>query len=62
MTRGQDTLVIDLAPDRAESDAGPIDCSGLIVLEASAEEREAHAKLLATLERASGGRRVWSAG
>jgi DNA polymerase-3 subunit epsilon len=62
MTRGQDTLVIDLAPDRADSDAGPIDCSGLTVLEASAEEREAHVRVLASLDKASGGRRVWTAG
>jgi len=62
MTRGQDTLVIDLAPDRADSDAGPIDSSGLTVLEASAEEREAHVRVLASLDKASGGRRVWTAG
>ena len=62
MTRGQDTLVIDLAQDRAEIEGGPLDCSALVVVEATAEECDAHARLLASLDKASGGRLVWSGG
>lgn len=62
MTRGQDTLVIDLAQDRAETDGGPLDCSGLVVVEATVEESEAHARVLASLDKSSGGRAVWVAG
>ena len=60
MTRGQDTLVIDLAQDRAEVDGGALDCSALIVIEASADECEAHSRVVAALDKASGGRAVWT--
>jgi DNA polymerase-3 subunit epsilon len=61
MTRGQDTLVIDLAQDRAEVEGGPLDCSALMVIEASADECEAHSRVVAALDKASGGRAVWTA-
>ncbi len=46
MTRGQDTLVIDLAPAAGLDDGGPIDASGLIVLAATPEELAAHEAVL----------------
>jgi DNA polymerase-3 subunit epsilon len=61
MTRGQDSLVIDLAP--AEP-AGPVDDEPggrleLAVLRASAEELAAHERQLADIDKASGGACVW---
>jgi DNA polymerase-3 subunit epsilon len=61
MTRGQDTLVIDLAPDAAQEDAEPIDVSGLIVLAASEAEVAAHEALLAGLEKQNKAPPVWLA-
>ncbi len=46
MTRGQDTLVIDLAPAAGLDDGGPIDTSALIVLAATPDELVAHEALL----------------
>ena len=62
MTRGQDTLVIDLAPDGAREDDGPIDASGLIVVAASEAELAAHEALLDGLEKANKAPAVWRAG
>jgi DNA polymerase-3 subunit epsilon len=63
MTRGQDSLVIDVAQADAGSaiDGVAIDLSGfeLIVVEPSAEELAAHALVLADLDKASGGRTLW---
>ena len=64
MTRGQDSLVIDetesvtteLAVDAV--DFGRLE---LLVIEADASESAAHEALLAELDKASGGKRVWSA-
>jgi DNA polymerase-3 subunit epsilon len=61
MTRGQDTLVIDLAPDGAREDDGPIDASGLIVLAASQAELAAHEAVLDGLEKANKTPAVWRA-
>ncbi len=61
MTRGQDTLVIDLAPDGAREDDGPIDASGLIVVTASEAELAAHEAVLDGLERANKAPAVWRA-
>lgn len=61
MTRGQDTLVIDLAPEGAHEDSGPIDATGLIVLAASEAEMAAHEALLAGLEKQNKKPPVWSA-
>jgi DNA polymerase-3 subunit epsilon len=59
MTRGQDTLVIDLAPAAGLDDAGPIDASGLIVLAATAEELAAHEAVLDGIAKESKGRVVF---
>lgn len=62
MTRGQDSLVID----EVEAAAGEvaleaIDLSAFVlpVIAADATESEAHAKLIAELDKASGGKTVW---
>ncbi len=63
MTRGQDSLVIDLA--QTEEGAGingvAVDLSAfeLIVVEPSADELLAHETVLLELDKASGGRTVW---
>jgi DNA polymerase-3 subunit epsilon len=59
MTRGQDTLVIDLAPGGAHEDSGPIDASGLIVVAASEAEIAAHEALLDGLEATNKTASVW---
>jgi DNA polymerase-3 subunit epsilon len=50
MTRGQDSLVIDLAHG-LDADAPPIDASRLIVLAASAEEVAAHEVVLDSIQK-----------
>jgi DNA polymerase-3 subunit epsilon len=59
MTRGQDALVIDLAPAGGLEDAGPIDTSGLILLAATPDELLAHEKLLDGIAKDSKGRVVF---
>jgi DNA polymerase-3 subunit epsilon len=63
MTRGQDSLVIDVTQGGAigPHDGQPIDLSTfeLAVIEPSEEELAAHAAVLAELDKASGGRTVW---
>jgi len=63
MTRGQDSLVIDIAQAEAASaiNGVKVDLSAfeLIVVEPSAEELAAHALVLADLDKASGGRTLW---
>lgn len=63
MTRGQDSLVIELSDAAAGGGSGGprIDLSGfsLPVLEPTPEELEAHERLLADLDKASGGKTVW---
>jgi DNA polymerase-3 subunit epsilon len=61
MTRGQDSLVIDLAQGLA-ADAEPIDTSHLIVVAASAEELAAHELVLDSIEQESRRAPVWRAG
>jgi DNA polymerase III subunit epsilon len=61
MTRGQDSLVIDLAQGLA-ADAPPMDASRLIVVAASDEELAAHEALLDAIERESRRAPVWRAG
>jgi DNA polymerase-3 subunit epsilon len=58
MTRGQDSLVIELAHGLA-ADAEPIDCSLLFVLHASAEELAAHEAVLDAIERECRQLPVW---
>ena len=62
MTRGQDTLVIDAG----ESQAGGVELAAidfgrfdLLVIDADAGERAAHAEVLADLDKASRGKTVW---
>ncbi len=55
MTRGQDTLVIDLAPAAGLDDGGPIDASGLIVLAATPEEIATHEAVLDGIAKESKG-------
>ncbi len=59
MTRGQDSLTIDIAPAVAAGEFGPIDASQLIVLPASAEEVAAHEAVLDAIEREAKGASVW---
>jgi DNA polymerase III subunit epsilon len=59
MTRGQDTLVIDLAPAGGLEDAGPIDTAGLIVLSATLDELTAHEALLDSIAKETKGRVVF---
>ena len=62
MTRGQNSLVIDVGEPSAEQIAiAAIDLSAftLPVLLASADETEAHAALLGELDKASGGKTIW---
>jgi DNA polymerase-3 subunit epsilon len=63
MTRGQDSLVIDVSQADAAGavDGVAVDLSTfeLIVVEPSAEELAAHALVLADLDKASGGRTLW---
>jgi DNA polymerase-3 subunit epsilon len=65
MTRGQDSLVIELSDDGSGSgSSGPrIDLSTFVlpVPEPTPEELEAHDRLLADLDKASGGKTVWRA-
>jgi DNA polymerase III subunit epsilon len=61
MTRGQDTLVIDLAPEGTLEDSGPIDVSGLVVLTAGEAEAAAHEALLDGLQQANKAPPVWRA-
>ena len=62
MTRGQDTLVIDLGDSASGASAAiRVDLASLdlIVIEADALELEAHQGVLAEVAKASGGRAVW---
>ncbi len=61
MTRGQDALIIDLAPSRASSASASIDLSTLELLVSAASELElaAHAKQLEDIDKVSKGKCVW---
>ncbi|MCR5863834.1 MAG: DNA polymerase III subunit epsilon [Aquincola tertiaricarbonis] len=62
MTRGQESLVIDVGSEGSGAlAAAPIDFSvfELVVLEPSAEELTAHEALLGELDKASGGKTLW---
>ncbi len=59
MTRGQDSLVIDLESRADALDAAPIDASRLRVLAASAEEAAAHEALLDRIDKQCKGGAVW---
>ena len=59
MTRGQDSLMMDLSPAAALADTLTIDVSQLVVLRASAEEVATHEAVLDGIERESKGPSVW---
>ena len=60
MTRGQDSLVIDLDEDEQEVDnAVPIDLSRLVFVAASADELATHEQVLDAIAKASKGEPVW---
>ena len=61
MTRGQDSLIMDLGDSRADAvlvstEVGPLD---LVVLPATEAEQTAHARYLDDLDKASGNRCLW---
>jgi DNA polymerase-3 subunit epsilon len=59
MTRGQDSLVIDLGTAGAALDAAPLDLTRLRVLAAGAEEAAAHEAVLDGIEQQCKGGAVW---
>ena len=63
LTRGQDSLVMELAEEgaRQAGETGPIDLSAFVlpVLCASAEEAAAHDRVLGEIDKASGGKTTW---
>ena len=66
LTRGQDSLVMELTEDRSGAvgaDNGPIDLSAFVlpVIAASDSELGAHERVLAEIDKASGGKTVWRA-
>lgn len=66
LTRGQDSLVMELTEERSGgglADNGPIDLSVFMlpVLVASDDELAAHLRVLGEIDKASGGKTVWKA-
>jgi DNA polymerase-3 subunit epsilon len=59
MTRGQDSLVMDLTPVHVQADVGEIDVSQLIVLLPSVDEIAAHEAMLDAIEGESKAGSVW---
>ena len=61
MTRGQDSLVIEVGGPAAVAGAAAvkIDASKLVVLKATDEELAVHEKTLDRIDKASGGKTVW---
>ena len=59
MTRGQDSLVIDLGADGTAIDTAPLDLARLRVLAAGAAEVQAHEALLDGIDRQCKGGAVW---
>jgi DNA polymerase-3 subunit epsilon len=62
MTRGQDTLVMDLGGTTLFEEIGPIDVTTLIVLRATPEEDAAHEAVLTGIEKEAARPAVWRAG
>jgi DNA polymerase III subunit epsilon len=62
MTRGQESLIIDLAPsgNQIRARSTPLSMEGLAVLRASEAELAQHAALLARIEKDSKGACLWS--
>jgi len=61
MTRGQDTLVMDLTAQARADDAEPVLPEQLIVVAASAQEQAAHEALLDSIAKEMRGTPVWRA-
>jgi DNA polymerase-3 subunit epsilon len=59
MTRGQDSLVMDLGGALSYEQIGPIDVATLIVLRATPQEEAAHEAVLNGIERERKGLTVW---
>jgi len=59
MTRGQDSLVMDLTPVSQAEDIAPVAPDRLIVITASAEEASAHEALLDSIEKETRAPAVW---
>ena len=59
MTRGQDTLVMELGGMTSFEEITPVDVSALIVLHATPEEEAAHDAVLNLIEKESKGVTVW---
>ena len=59
MTRGQDSLVMDLGSTTSVEEIGPIDVAALIVLRATPEEEAAHEMVLNGIEKERKGLTVW---
>jgi len=62
MTRGQDSLVMELAPTHVQAGVGEIDVTQLIVLEADPEEVAAHEAVLDGIEKDAKTPTVWRRG
>ena len=66
MTRGQDALLMDEGSEQGNQAGGAqivrqdLSTFQLPVIAATAEEQGAHARLLAELDKASGGKRIWA--
>jgi len=62
LTRGQDSLVIDSAPEDASAVAdGPVDLSSFVlpVVRATPQEAAAHAAVMAEIDKACAGKAIW---
>jgi DNA polymerase-3 subunit epsilon len=65
LTRGQDSLVMELAEESASAgaDGGPIDLTIFVlpVLDPTEDEAAAHERVLGEIDKASGGKTIWRA-
>lgn len=59
MTRGQDSLVMELSQSSQQADAAPVSQDQLIVIEATPSETAAHEAYLDTLEKERGTPSIW---
>ena len=59
MTRGQESLMMELEADGSAAAADKIDTSGLIVVQASAEELSAHERVLDAIDKESKTGSLW---
>jgi len=63
LTRGQDSLVMEIAEERSDgvADSGPVDLGAFVltVIAANDEELSAHERVLGEIDKASGGKTIW---